>query len=105
MVVRGLNFEFAPLLHELRRLHEGVACGGTEYLLYNLVVDVSRANVCTIIAICRQIVGMTFRDRNDKRVFMQNLRSWYLMSGSAQMRIWSMSLQIVPHLFRTYSRT
>ena len=27
MVVRGLNFEFAPLLHELRRLHEGVACG------------------------------------------------------------------------------
>jgi len=46
-VVRGLNFEFAPLLHERRRLHEGVACGGTEYLLYDLVVDVSRANVCT----------------------------------------------------------
>jgi hypothetical protein len=51
MVVRGLNFEFAPLLHELRRLHEGVACGGTEHLLYNLVVDVGRANVCTVIAI------------------------------------------------------
>ena len=49
--------------------------------------------------------GMTFRDRNDKRVLMQNLRSWYLISGSAQTRIWSMSLQIVPHLFRTYSRT
>jgi hypothetical protein len=85
MVVRGLNFEFAPLLHE--------------HLLYNLVVDVSRANVCTIIAICRHIVGMTFRDRNDKRVFIQNLRSWYLMSGSEQTRIWSMSLQIVPHCF------
>jgi len=55
-VVRGLNFEFAPLLHELRRLREGVACGGTEYLLYNLVVDVSRANVCTIFAVCRHIV-------------------------------------------------
>ena len=62
MVVRGLNFEFAPLLHELRRLNEGVACGGTEYLQYNLVVDVSRANVCTIFAVCRQS-GMTFRDR------------------------------------------
>jgi hypothetical protein len=51
LVVRGLDFEFAPLLHELRRLHEGVACGGTEHLLYNLVVDVGRANVCTVIAI------------------------------------------------------
>ena len=45
MVVRGLNFEFAPLLHEQRRLHEGVACGGTEYLLYDLVVDVSRSDL------------------------------------------------------------
>ena len=100
MVVRGLNFEFAPLLHELRRLHEGVACVGTEYLLYNLVVDVSRPNVFTIVAVCRHIVwnDVSSRDRNDKRVFMQNLRIWYLMSGSAQTRIWSMSLQIVPHL-------
>jgi len=86
-------------------MHEGVACGGTEHLMYNLVVDVGRANVCTVIAICCHIVGMTFRDRNDRRVFMQNLRSWYLISGSAQTRICSMSLQIVPHLFRTYSRT
>jgi hypothetical protein len=46
--------------------------------------------------------GMTFRDRNDIRVFMQNLRSWYLISASAQRRIWSMSLQIVPHLFRAF---
>ena len=43
-----MNFEFAPLLHELRRLHEGVACSGTEYLLYNLVVDVCRANIVTL---------------------------------------------------------
>ena len=35
----------APLLHEQRRLHEGVACGGTEYLLYDLVVDVSRSDL------------------------------------------------------------
>ena len=56
MVVRGLNFEFAPLLHERRHLHEGVACVGTEYLLYNLVVDVGRANVCTVITVCCHIV-------------------------------------------------
>ena len=100
-----MDFEFAPLLQELRRVHEGVACGGTEHLLYNLVVDVGRANVGTVIASVAILSWMTFRDRNDKRVFMQNLRSWYLMSGSAQTHIWSMSLQIVPHLFRTYSRT
>ena len=55
-MVRGLDFEFAALLHELRRLHEGVACGGTEHLLYNLVVDVGRGNVCKVIAICCHIV-------------------------------------------------
>ena len=43
---------------------------------------------------------MTFRDRNDKRVFMQNLRSWYLMSGSAQTRIWSMLAPFAPFLLR-----
>ena len=91
-----MNLEFAPLLHERRRLHEGVAYGGTEYLLYNLVVDVSRPNVFTIVAVCRHIVwnDVSSRDRNDKRVFMQNWKSWYLISGSAQTRIWSISLQI-----------
>ena len=47
--------------------------------------------------------GVTLRDRNDKHVLMQNLRSSYLMSGS-ELRIESTSLQIVPHLLRTYAR-
>jgi len=51
-----LDSEFAPLLlHELRRMLEGVACGGTKHLLYNLVVDVGRANVCTVITVCCHI--------------------------------------------------
>ena len=36
---------------------------------------------------------------------MHNFKSWYLMSGSEQTRICSTSLQMVPHLLRTYSRT
>jgi hypothetical protein len=49
--------------------------------------------------------GVTLRDRKDRRVFMQNFKRWYLMRGSEQMRMVSTFLQIVPHLFRTYSRT
>ena len=49
--------------------------------------------------------GVTLWDRNDRHMFMQNFKSWYLMSWSEQMRICSTSLQMVPHLLRTYSRT
>ena len=48
--------------------------------------------------------GVTLRDTrlsNDRRVFMQNFKRWCLMSGSAQTRIVLMSLQLMPHLFRT----
>ena len=52
-----------------------------------------------------KLSGVTLRDRKDRRVFMQNFKRWYLMRGHEQMRMVSTSLQIVPHLFRTYSRT
>ena len=44
-------------------------------------------------------------DRKDRRVFMQNFKRWYLMRGPAQMRNVSTSLQMVTHLFRSYSHT
>ena len=48
--------------------------------------------------------GVTLRDGNDRRVFMQNFKSWYLMSGSEQTRICSPSLQMVPVWAITVSR-
>ena len=49
--------------------------------------------------------GVTLRDRKDRHVFMQNFCfQEMVMRGSEQIRMVSKSLQIVLHLFRTYSR-
>ena len=91
------------------RYPDGVTCGGTQHLVNYRLVDMGWANVCTARSRGSQhdamLSGVTLRDGNDRRVFMQNFKSWYLMSGSEQTRICSTSLQMVPHLLRTYSRT
>jgi hypothetical protein len=72
--------------------------------VYDLLVNVDRARCAGSaldIAILAILSGVTLRDRNDKRVFIQNFKRWCLMSGSAQTRIVLMSLQLMPHLFRT----
>jgi hypothetical protein len=38
-------------------------------------------------------------------LLMQNVKMWNLMSGSDMARIFSTSLQMMLHLFRTYSGT
>ena len=70
------------------RYPDGVTCGGTQHLVNYRLVDMGWANVCTARSRGSQhdamLSGETLRDGNDRRVFMQNFKSWYLMSRSGR---------------------